>query len=153
MRLPVSWDMLLGGQSLAPSWDSGGSVLWLCLGMASFFIMRSDEVFAGASGVVHAEHCLTYGDVALFYCREPVRYIGVAPGRSRGGTLSRTQGCQAQAGSVIVRTRSAVRGPRSGFGHRRRRRFPHGGYMLSRYPALPEHGPLASYRIDHGVRV
>ena len=66
VRLPVSWGMLLGGKQLAQSWGSGGSVLWLCLGMAYFFIMRSDEVFASASGVAHAAHCLTRGDVAFF---------------------------------------------------------------------------------------
>ena len=111
--LPVSWRMLLGGESLVPSWGSGGSVSWLCLGM-TFFIMRPDEVFTGASGVVHAAHCLTRGDTALFAGDSQLDTlewdrVDRVEVRFRGH-----KGDYGQAGSVIVRTRSVMRGPCSG---------------------------------------
>lgn len=152
VRLPVSWEMLWAGKSLAPSWGSGGSVLWLCLGMAYFFIMRSDEVFAGAAGVVHAAHCLTRSDVAFFAGESQLDILRWHRADRVEVRFRGHKGDQGQAGSVIVRTRSAVRGPRSGLGTG-------GGAvalmvdLLSRYPALPERAPLASYRSDNGVRV
>ena len=66
VRLPISCGMLIVGQGLIPTWGSGGRALWLCLGMSEFFFIRSVEVFANGSGVVHPAHYLTPGDVALF---------------------------------------------------------------------------------------
>ena len=37
VRLPVSWDTLLGRQSLAPSWGPGGRVLRVSLALRYFF--------------------------------------------------------------------------------------------------------------------
>ena len=61
----MSWDTSFEGQYLAPSLGPGGRVLRMCLAMGIFFVVRSDVIFASASGVVHPIHCLTRGDVAL----------------------------------------------------------------------------------------
>ena len=66
VRLPVSWEMLLEGEGLIPSWGAGVKEMWLCLCLSCFLIARSDEVFASDSGVVHPAHCLSRGDVAFF---------------------------------------------------------------------------------------
>ena len=140
VRLPVSWEMLLRVETLSPSWDSGGSVLWLCWVWHIFFIMRSSEVLAGASGVVHAAHCLTRGDVAFFAGESQLDILGWHRADRVEMPFRGRKGDQGQAGSVIVRTRSAGRDPRSGLGTG-------GGAvalmvdLLSRYPALPEHAP------------
>ena len=36
VRRPVSWDMLLEGETLVPSWGRGGRILWLCLALGHF---------------------------------------------------------------------------------------------------------------------
>ena len=42
-------------------------MLWMMfLALDYFFVGRSDEIFASASGVLHPVHCLTRGDVALY---------------------------------------------------------------------------------------
>ncbi|CAN0016065.1 unnamed protein product [Pylaiella littoralis] len=64
--LSVTWSMLMSGKDLIPTWGPGGRVMWLCMGSSYFLIARSDEMFAGSSGVVHPEHCLTRRDVAFF---------------------------------------------------------------------------------------
>lgn len=113
-RLPMSWDMLLGGRCLVPSWGVGGRVMWLCLGMSYFVITLSDEVFASSSGAVHPAHCITRGDVA-FYSGD--RQLGRSTWKEadRGEVRFRGhKGDQAQAGSVLVPTRCEVTGPRSG---------------------------------------
>ena len=33
VRRPVSWDMLLEGETLVPSWGRGGRILWPCLAL------------------------------------------------------------------------------------------------------------------------
>ena len=65
-RLPVSFGMLLAGETLIPTWGPEGQFLWLCLCLSYFLMTRSDEIIAADSGVVHPVHCLTQGDVACF---------------------------------------------------------------------------------------
>ena len=65
-RLPVSFGMLLAGETLIPTWGPEGEVFLLCLCLSYFLMTRSDEIFAADSGVVHPVHCLTRGDVAFF---------------------------------------------------------------------------------------
>ena len=64
-RLPITWKMLLDGESLIPPLGKGGRARWLCLSLSFFWLTRSDEMFAGAAGVVHRVHCLTRGDVTF----------------------------------------------------------------------------------------
>ena len=42
-RRPVSWDMLLEGETLVPSWGRAGRILWLCSVLGYFFMTRSDK--------------------------------------------------------------------------------------------------------------
>ena len=58
-RRPISWDTLLEGQCLVPSWGLGGRVLWLRMALGHFSVARLDEIFALASGVVHPVNSLT----------------------------------------------------------------------------------------------
>ena len=142
----------IGGENLAPSWGSGVRVLWLCLGMACFFIMRSDEVFAGASGVVHAAHCLTRGYVAFFAGESQLDILGWHRADRVEVRLRGHKGNQGQAGSVIVRTRSAVWGPRSGLGTGGGAVAPLPSWWtccrgIQRFPNTPPSPRLASPRI------
>ena len=63
--LPVSFSMLLTGETFVPSWGPEGKVLWLCLGLSCFLMTRSDEMFAADLGMVHGVHYQTRGDVAF----------------------------------------------------------------------------------------
>ena len=81
------------------------------LGHELFFVDRSDEVFTNGSGVVHPANCLTGSDVALFSGHNQQR-------RHQWSDVDRVElrfrghkGDQAQVGSVVLRTRSEVRGP------------------------------------------
>ena len=152
VRRPVSWDALLGGQSLAPSWGPGGRVLWMCLALGYFFVARSDEIFASASGVVNPVHCLTRGDAALHRGGRQLGSLQWHQDTSIEACYRGRKGDQAQQGSVIVRTRDDARGARSGVGAG-------GGAValmvepLSSYPTLPDSVPLSSYRCANEVRV
>ena len=90
-------------------------------------------------------HCLTGSDVAFFSGERQLKRLQWSDAdrvevRFRGHT-----GDQAQVGSVIVRTRSEVRGPCSELGEV-------GGAvalmvaLLSCFAGVPEHAPLSSYR-------
>ena len=108
--------MLIAGQELIPSWGSGGRALWLCLGLIYFFFTRSDEAFANSSGVVHPAHCLTRGDVAFFSGGSQLRRLEWREADRVEVRFRGHKGHQAQVGSVVVRTRSEVRGPCSELG-------------------------------------
>ena len=74
---------------------------------------RSDEMFGADSGVVHPVHCLTRGDVAVFATDTQLRDTrGQQPDKVEVWYKGH-KGDQDQVGSVRVRTRSEVRGPRS----------------------------------------
>ncbi|CAN0313782.1 unnamed protein product, partial [Pylaiella littoralis] len=65
VHLPMSLEVLLSGQALVPSWGQGGRILWLCLALSYFLVARSEEIFASASGGIHAIHCLRRDDVTF----------------------------------------------------------------------------------------
>ena len=75
VRRPVSWDMLLEGETLMPSRGRGGRILWLCLALGYFWMTRSDETFATDTGVVHQVHCLNRGDVAFYAGRQELPFL------------------------------------------------------------------------------
>ena len=151
IRRPISWDTLLGGQDLAPSWGAGGRILWLSLALGYFFVARSDEIFASPTGEVHPAHCLTRGDVALYAGGWRLTSVQ-APGHQHRGSFLGHKCDQAQQGSVIVRTRDDAWKVRSGVGSG-------GGVvaltveLLSGYPTLPENAPLSSYQYGNEIRV
>lgn len=152
MRLPVSWGMLLDGESLISSWGAGGKEMWLFLCRSYFLIARSDGVFASDLGVAHPVHCLTRGDVAFFAG-------DVQLGCDRSATADKIEvrvrghkGDQDQIGSVRVRTRDATTGPRAGY-------RADGGTvaliveLISSHKRLPASAPLFSYYCGNVVRV
>ena len=65
-RLPVSFGMLLTGETLIPSWGPEGKLLRLCLCLSCFLPARSDDKFTAHSGVVRSAHCWTWGDLAFY---------------------------------------------------------------------------------------
>ena len=100
---------------------------------------------------MHPVSCLTRGDVAFFFgdsqlLRLQWSYADHVEVRFHGH-----KGDQVQLGNVVVRTRSWVRGPRSGLGE---------GVgavvfmvaLMSCHLALPENAPLSSYRSGQQVR-
>ena len=66
VRLPVSFGMLLTGETLIPSWGPEGKLLRLCLCLSCFLPARSDDKFTAHSGVVRSAHCWTWGDLAFY---------------------------------------------------------------------------------------
>ena len=150
VRLPVTLDMLLEGESLIPSWGVGGKVIWMCLTAMYFFLLRSDEMFASNKGVIHPAHCLTRRDVAFFFEDRQLEYM---EWRQADAAEVRFRGHKAdpfQLGSVRARTRDDVRGPQSGY------RAGGGAValmveLMSCHPTLPDHAPLSSYRSGRRV--
>ena len=115
VRLPVSWEVLLEGDGLIPSWGAGGNEMGLCLCLSYSLIGRSDEVFASDSGVVHPAHCLTGGNVA--FSAGDVQLANVLwPTADKIEVRVRGhKGDEDQLGSVRVRTRDEITGPRAGY--------------------------------------
>ena len=109
-------------------------------------------MFTADSGAVHPLHCPTRGDMAFFA-------EGTQLGERRRQQPDRVEvrfkghkGDQEQAGSVRVRTRSEVRGPRSSF------RADGGTVALmlelrSCFPGFLDHAPLSSYQCGKAIRV
>ena len=48
VRLPVTWIMLLDGESLIPARGIGRRVMWLCMSLSYFLVARSDEIFSNS---------------------------------------------------------------------------------------------------------
>ena len=76
----------------------------------------SDDVFAICSGVVNPAHCLTRRDVAFFAGDRQLRRLQWSDVDRVEVRFRCNKGDQAQAGSVVVRTRSEVRGQWSEWG-------------------------------------
>ena len=109
------------------------------------FLARSDEVFANGSGVVNPAHCLSEVMLRYFSGDRQLRRLQWSDADRVKVRLRGHIGDQAQVGSVIVRTRSEVRGPCSELGE--------GGVavalmisLLSCFAGVPEHASLSSYR-------
>ena len=66
MRRPVSWAMLLAGETFIPAWRNGGRVLWLALCALVCFLTRASEMFAETRSRIHETYCLWWADVAFF---------------------------------------------------------------------------------------
>ena len=151
-RLPVTWQMLLEGECLIPSWGDGGKVLWLCLSLSYFLLTRSDEMFANSSGVVHSVHCLTRRDVAFFAGDTQLEYLHWRQADRIEIHFRGHKGDQEQRGEVRVRTRDEVCGPLAGY------RATGGAValmleLMSCCATLPANAPLASYRRGREVKV
>ena len=129
VRRPISWDALLGGQDLAPSWGPGGRMLWLSLALGYFLVARSDEIFASPTGVVHPVHCVTRGDVALYAGgRRWPRCSGTRPPASRFG-FEAIKATRPNRGRLLYVHAMTPGGAVRGRSWRRRRRS-HGGIVV-----------------------
>ena len=53
VRRPVSWAMLLAGETLIPVWRNWGRVLRLALCVASSFLTRASKMFAETRSRIH----------------------------------------------------------------------------------------------------
>jgi len=146
VRLPISWETLLKGQSLILSWGEGGRVLWLCLALSFFLLTRSEEMFETSAAGIHPVHCLRRDDVTFYDEHDRVllplqwRRAIRADVRFRGHKADQTQ-----RGSTLVRVREVANGPRSQIGA--------GGgavallvELMSVHMALPGSAPLCSFR-------
>ena len=144
--------MLLEGEGLIRSWGAGGKEMWLCLCLSYFLIVRSDEVFASDSGVVYPAHCLTRGDVAFFAGDVQLAYALWPTADKIEVRVRGHKGDEDQLGSVRVRTRDEITGPRAGY------RADGGAVALmvelrSGHSSLPASAPLSSYNCGKLVRV
>ena len=118
--------------------------MWLCIGLSYFLMTRSDEMFATDSGAVPLVHCLTRGDVAFYASGSQ---LGIARWQQADKVEVRFKGHKGdqERGSVRVRTRNEVRGPRSSF-------TVDGGAvalvleLMSCLPGLPGQAPFSAYR-------
>ena len=126
--------------------------MWLCLCLSYFLIARLDEVFASDSGVVHPAHCLTRGDVAFFVGDVQLAYALWPTADKIEVRVRGHKGNQEQIGSVRVRTRDEITGPRAGY------RADGGAAalvveLMSCHRSLPTSAPLSSYNCGKSVRL
>ena len=152
VRLPVSWGMLSKREGLILSWGAEGREMWLYLCLSYFLVARSDKVFASDSGVVHPEHCLTRGDVAFFAGDVQLAYALWLTADKIEVHVRGHKRDEDQLGSVRVRTRDKITGPRAGY------RADGGAVVLmvvlmSCHKSLPASAPLSSYICGKSVRV
>ena len=100
VRRPVSWDMLLAGEELIPTWRAGSRVLWVALCGSFCLLTRASEMFAETRLRVHETYCLRHADVAYFRGniqltvaqwstadRVEVRFRGLKGGQLRKGAV------------------------------------------------------------------
>ena len=66
VRRPVSWAMLLAGETLNRSWRNWGRVLWLALCASFCFLTRASEMFAETRSRIHETYYLRRADVPFF---------------------------------------------------------------------------------------
>ena len=89
--------------------------MWLRLCLNCFLIARSDEAFASDSRVVHPAHCLARGDVAFFADDVQLAYPLWLRADQIEVRVRRHKEDQDQIGSVRVRIRDEITGPRTGY--------------------------------------
>lgn len=155
VRGPVSWETLLQGQHLIPSWGQGGRVLWLCLALSYLLMTRAEEMFASMAGEVHPVHCLCREDVTFMNAEQ----VALQPLYWHKATMVRVRfrghkGDQGERGSHIVRVRDVAQGKRSAIDA-------DGGAvaalveLMRCHLFLPESSALCTYRSsrNHGVGV
>ena len=73
MRRPVSWAMLLDGETLIPACRNEGRVLWLALCASLCCFTSASEMFVETWSRIHEAYCLRRADVAFFRGRVQLR--------------------------------------------------------------------------------
>ena len=109
-------------------------------------------MFASDSGVVHPAYCLTRGDVAFFAGNVQLAFALWPTADKIEVRVRGHKGDQDQIGTVRVRTRDEVTGPRAGY------RADGGAValmveLMSCLRSLPASAPLFSYNCGKSVRV
>ena len=105
VRRPVSWAMLLAGETLIPAWRNAGRVLWPALCASFCFLTRASEMFAETRSRIHETYCLRRTNVAFFSGRVQlgvaqwstadrveVRFLGSKGDQLRKGDFARSGG-------------------------------------------------------------
>ena len=113
---PLSWAMLLAGETLIPAWRNEGHVLWLALCASYCFFTLASEMFAETRSRIHETYCLRRGDVSFFRGRAQ---LGVAQWSSADRVEVRfrgSKGDQLRKGAVISRVRAVSPRPVGGGG-------------------------------------
>ena len=66
VRWPISWEMLLAGEALIPSWRAGSWVLWLTPCASFIFLTYVSDMFAETRSRFYELYCLRRADVSFF---------------------------------------------------------------------------------------
>ena len=106
MRRPVSWAMLLAGETLIPSWRNSGRVLWLALRASFCFLTRASRMFAEKRSRIHETYCLRRADVALFRGRSQLRMAQWSRADRVEVRFRGSEGDQLRKGAVIPRVQA-----------------------------------------------
>jgi len=64
-RRPLTVDMIIAGRARAGS-DTFRKVTWMGIALSYFLLCRASELWAYDDGLVHADFCLTRGDLTFF---------------------------------------------------------------------------------------
>ena len=106
MRRPVSWAMLLAGETLIPAWRNGGRVLWLTWCASFCFLTRTSEMFAETRLRIHETYCLRRADVAFFRDRVQLEVAQWSRADRVEVRFRGSKGDQLRKGAVISRVRA-----------------------------------------------
>lgn len=117
-------------------------MLWLYLGMRFASVATPYDVLADGSDVVPLTRCLTPTGVALYFCNSQLRLLQWSDADRDELRFRDYKGDQAYVRSVVLRTRSEVRGQCSEHGE--------GGgavvllaRLMSSHEALPDYAPIS----------
>ena len=146
-RLPVTWRMLLDGESSIPAWGIGGESHVVVLEpQLSFYDRSIRRDLASSSGVAHPAHCLMRKDVAFISGNSPLEYVHGRQADKVEVNVRGQKGDQDQIGEMNARAWDETSGPQSGY------RADGGAValmveLMSCHATWPDDAPLSSYRI------
>ena len=146
VQRPVSWDMLLAGENLIPTWRAGGRVWWLALCASFCPLTRASEMFAETRLRVHETYCLRRADVAFFRGNIQLTVAQWSTADRVEVWFRGSKGGQLRKGVVVTRVR---KGPSMRVGE--------GGgavdlmiELMSCYLFLPSSAPLVAFGVGNG---
>ena len=138
--------ILSAGETLVPSWGTGGRVLWLALCASFCFLTRASEMFAETRTRVHETYCLRRADVAFF--RGELQLVS-APWSAADRVEVRfrgSKGDQMRKGAVLTRVRGGPPRPVGVGGNAVDLMIE----LLSCYLFLPPSAPLVAFGAGNG---
>ena len=146
VRRPVSWAMLLAGESLIPSWGTGGRVLWLALCASFCFLTRASEMFAESRSRIHETYCLRRADVAFFRGNAQLTAALWASADRVEVRFRGSKGDQMRTGRVLTRVREGPPRPLGAGGGAVDLMIE----LMSCYLFLPSSAPLVAFGTGNG---